>query len=731
MNFQRNALAITLVSIAITYTFICLAYAEFEVLCELNVGGRGYSDVAVDQDYIYLCSQEGFLEVFTRTEPLACVGFIDLRTDDEIDDMEIALDDDYAYITRGNAGIYIVDISQPSALKVVSWIGAQYADGCFIRDDHLFVCNEMLLSIFDVCDRSSPSLLSAIAFDYWTENVAVTGDYAYVVGSPAGLFIVDISDITEPVIVNHLFEYTGICSLQIEDGLAYLCTVIQPPIVLDIRDDPAYPQVLYHSTESVEEEHNELTYADGYVFIADEEGLKIYDATDPSNLDLILTEHEELSFSLSVAAGDGELFFSSKNSGYFRIFNYLTLPDALQELATYRNPSGILQIGLSEDYLVILDSTWQVSVSVYDISDPTMPVNLSRTELTESIHPYMSVDQGRVAIVTEDKLSLYQITAQGTLSETFSTTYYNYIPCCYLRRDYLIANHYWDETKNIDVFYVEDFSAPELVLQFKAAHGQVFLGYLNHDIYYILEPSLLNQHYLNIINVSDPSNILYKAINIGQLYPMYLLTDMMVNNQFLYIGTTYGGIQLYNLDDPMSPEYMNDIDVDLWVNEFALVGEDIYLVSGHTEGDNYGIYLMDLSQQGFPIVLTSQKGIYRYLEVKDDIAITGDEKHLHILRIPLPEPNIHIGGYLDTNLEAATGGKLRIFGLAPNGLKIIRDIRLLDSSYSPIGISLDNGYREFYIPPGMVPPGNYLLLLQAYDTMGRTSCPFPYLCVGE
>ncbi|MFW6326771.1 MAG: LVIVD repeat-containing protein [Bacteroidota bacterium] len=126
--------------------------------------------------------------------------------------------------------IVICKISDPQQPRIISTIKLEgYGDGVFVKDNLCFAAtghhsktisphdkdSEFFgrghgLEIIDISDPYSPQKISVVKFPYvffqryidmW--DVQVSGDYAFVGNTEAGLFVVNISDPSNPIIVGH------------------------------------------------------------------------------------------------------------------------------------------------------------------------------------------------------------------------------------------------------------------------------------------------------------------------------------------------------------------------------------------------------------------------------------------------------------------------------------------------------------------------------------------------
>lgn len=88
------------------------------------------------------------------------------------------------------------------------------------RDDIAFVSGNDGVDVFDVSDRENPVKLSRIGNNDGAFGMDLHGDILYIAGTGDGLFIVDISEPDDPVILGHL--QIGALDVYVEEGYAYV-----------------------------------------------------------------------------------------------------------------------------------------------------------------------------------------------------------------------------------------------------------------------------------------------------------------------------------------------------------------------------------------------------------------------------------------------------------------------------------------------------------------------------
>ena len=150
------------------------------------------------------------------------------------------------YVADGNAGLRIVDISNPVAPFEVGFLDtAGFAYGVDVVGDLAYVADGSLLRIIDVSGPSSPSEVGS--FDTGDPGtpvkVEVVGNLAYVADGDTSLRILDVSSPAAPVEVGS-FDATGFVNdVEVEGTLAYLTISAEEVPGLQVVDvsNPAAP----------------------------------------------------------------------------------------------------------------------------------------------------------------------------------------------------------------------------------------------------------------------------------------------------------------------------------------------------------------------------------------------------------------------------------------------------------------------------------------------------------
>lgn len=158
-----------------------------------------------DQSYAYVLTESGYLHVVdlwevenwqTNTDlPLEGV----LPVAKQVSDITVA--GDYAYITAGEAGLAVVDVSEPLTPTIASdYDSPGQASGLAVAGPYVYVADGTKgLRVVDVSDPRDPREVGSCSTRGRANDVAVAGHYAYVADGEGGLRVVDIADPHHPV----------------------------------------------------------------------------------------------------------------------------------------------------------------------------------------------------------------------------------------------------------------------------------------------------------------------------------------------------------------------------------------------------------------------------------------------------------------------------------------------------------------------------------------------------
>jgi hypothetical protein len=125
----------------------------------------------------------------------------------------------------------------------------------------------------------APQVLSFLRLSGFPNNVALSGDFAFIAAGVNGLFVVDVADPLRPYVAGSVVTHGNANDVRIVGDYAFVASGLPGVVVVDVRD-PGHPRVV--GQESTAGFANDLVVAGGRAYVADEQGLSIVDVSDPT-----------------------------------------------------------------------------------------------------------------------------------------------------------------------------------------------------------------------------------------------------------------------------------------------------------------------------------------------------------------------------------------------------------------------------------------------------------------
>jgi len=245
---------------------------------------------------------------------------------------EVFVQGGYAYLAFGAFGLQILDISNPEALTVVGYLyDYEIGDSISIQvsGDYAYVLvvtnylvdTEKRLRVVDISNPYDPVVVATTWVSKTSNDVYVSGDYAYVANGKAGLRIIDISNPEAPVYVSSHDTPGMAYGVYASGGYAYVADGKAGLQVIDISDPSAPVLAGSYNTPHIARG----VYVSGrYAYVADDGGrLQVVDVSDPSApylADYVITPGPANDVYVSgdytfVASGSSGIIILKKKSG--------------------------------------------------------------------------------------------------------------------------------------------------------------------------------------------------------------------------------------------------------------------------------------------------------------------------------------------------------------------------------------------------------------------------------
>ncbi len=317
--------------------------------------------VAVQGNYAYLANFGLGFWVVDVTNPQSPVSadsvFYGLALD-------IAVQGNYAYGAAEDTGIVIINITDPYNAYIEGTLNTPgIAKGICASNSHAYVADIFSTRIINVSNPVNPFEVGVYEnLVFFAQDVAISGNYAYVAYGVDGLRIVDISNPYFPYEVGFWDIPDNARGVAVSDSYAYVAAISGLRII-DVTNPFSPYEVGYCDTIGWVEH---AVISGDYAYLAcGNSGFKIIDISNPV-LPFLVS-------SLPNAGGGNRIIKQGKYVYLGGSIIDVSNPYAPFEIGRFSTASGI---AVADDYLYVLEP-----FRVYDVSDHSSPVLLSSLDI--------------------------------------------------------------------------------------------------------------------------------------------------------------------------------------------------------------------------------------------------------------------------------------------------------------------------------------------------------------
>ena len=363
-----------------------------------------------------------------------------------------------------------------------------------VQGGYAYIAELDQLSILDVSNPANPIVVgTSPQIPFGIKDVAVEGDYAYVLNIGRSLFIIDISDPAAPQTTSSYFINAGSLSsvsLFVAGNYVYIASDYYGLHIIDVAN-PSDPQEIGFLDIPGESIYDVVVAGDhAYALDTSNNRLNIIDVTNPSQPNLV-GFYDTMSFTYMVS---GDYLYIGEDNG-LRIVNIAnpSVPIETGFVATLERVQNVVVAGT---YAYVTD--WPGTLTVINVADPTQPIVLGQLSL-----PLYGIDE---------------IAVDGSYA-------------------YVLSNglHIVDVTSPITPTWVGLYDTPTSAMAVAVAGNYVY--------------ALYDTDGLHIYNVANP-NQLYE---VGAFELWGYGRDVIVANNYAYVVTRDGGLQIINVVNPSNP----------------------------------------------------------------------------------------------------------------------------------------------------------------------------------
>ncbi len=589
---------------------------------------------------------------------------------------------DYVYVTAfedvGLSEVMVIDVSDPTHPLEVGCCGTPgMAQEVYLTDNRAYVADNDSLIIFDVTDPCSPKRLGSYAPPgamALIHHVAAQGDYAYIADATFGVRVLDVSDfsqIEEVGSVPHNQPGVNYSRLRVSGDLIYYMQdgdlSDKQLVILDVSDPKAPAEIGWHDMPGSWWFYG-FEYLERYACVAGgKAGLRV----------------------VEIAA-----------------------PDSFIDVCTYDPYDLTSGLAVSGDYAFV--GTYLTDLVVYDVSDPSLPKEVTALEFPDSPIKQMSAwgehlyvpavmvdgDAGVSVLDITDPANPHEIAywppPPGFSGAPFNVERYGdyaFVACA---------------LGGVEIYDVAQIDQPIPLDNWTLWDPMTNPGFGVTNVKvswpYLFAPD--RAFGLYVLDVSDPSDIVEVASCETPGEAMW--ADISADHHHVYIADADGGLRVINVMNPLAPVEVGSCEANLeMANHVAVCGDTVYV----TDAEATGLHVFDVSDPRAPVEVGYHEtpgALAHNVTVADGLIYLLDFTHFEIF-----ETTCGPAGVDDNRPGAITSG-CKIRSVYPNpfdaGTKVIFD--LAEAGHVRLRIYNSRGQRVHTLADGHYQSGRHACIFR-------------------
>ncbi len=269
----------------------------------------------------------------------------------------IFANDTLAYLPSFTGGFQIIDVSDIYYPQLLGNLppNAGWFREVIVENDIAYAVGYGGLSVIDVSDPNNPDMLSFLATDYDAINIFISDSLAFIAhrhgSDPADIIIVNIADPNNPDSIGSIHTPSYACNINVIDSLAYVADFDNGLYIFDISD-LSNPIQTYNIP--LLGQPTDILVDDNHIYFVTSYKTYIFDTSDPLGPVDTLAGGEE------IYAQDSYVFLASF-SGLITMMVHDTLNNIFQEVVSFKTPTYITDFFVVDSLIYVSGN----SVSIF------------------------------------------------------------------------------------------------------------------------------------------------------------------------------------------------------------------------------------------------------------------------------------------------------------------------------------------------------------------------------
>ena len=502
--------------------------------------------IVVVDDYLYLASPDGdSIIIYTLQDPTLPMEVA--RVDAGIGALRFQKLNDTYIGSFGYGDTYLINIEDPLNPRVIFTLDVlTNAQDALIVGDYAYIAGAgspapyMHLEIYDISDTVSTSrIFYSSVSDGTVASIARLQNFLFFTSVYHGLKILDISDLTNPVLIDSLINDYSILDICVSDHYAYLIGDFDSLLVLDVAD-PTVPSLL--NSIYVQDRSEGLRLDRDRLYFSTGSGIfQIFDVTDPVNA--VLDGRYIVGCATWDLAKWGDYIYAVNSYGGIRVFDISDRTNPFG-MAYYTTPNQTHRLHIDNGILAVADNNG--GALVFSLDDPANPELLS---------------------VIDSMISVYGV--------------------------YVDDNYLFMSDQGFMIADISDPGDPEIIGSYPSSstHNSFYAIVVYNEFAYTAEAD----SGLCVYIISDPTN----PQRLGS-FDSGNVRDLFIQDTLLFAADIYEGMKIFDITDPTSPVLLSTTPPG---QAYSICADGDFAYQVYKNDIHIGFRTFDITEPRYPVLV--------------------------------------------------------------------------------------------------------------------------------
>lgn len=442
----------------------------------------------------------------------------------------------------------------------------------------------------------------------WNENlgmlnqIMVNGSIAYIADFYDNLFIFDLENLSNPVLLNtyrsEALPYRINDILYINESLIILAKSIYGLEIIDCSNFSSINSVYTYTQTNV---IMGLAFKDPFLYAADKfDGVHIFDLSDLSDIQYV-NNITSAGSTHSIKIVDRFAFTASDSAG-IKIYDLIDPVNPI-EVGNFTDGSSFFELDVEDNFVYAIDD--QSILKILNVSDISNPIKLG--EFNGSNYDDLVVLDSIAFISANAGFSILNCTNPTTIVEIVNIDTQVKISDIYADQDYFYLSTY---LQGVEVLSVESLPLVHSEAQF--GEGAVREILIENNLAYLAD----DYGGVVIVNITNPQS----PIKLGEFNEGGRTYGLCYSDDLLFVANYDLGLQILDVTDPTQPTKLGTFYDGGNATSVAVRGNRAYLADWED-----GFEIIDISNLETPTEIAQGEEIplfsnYYKIKIEDDEA---------------------------------------------------------------------------------------------------------------